>query len=143
MKNLWPTEFAVDDELLPVTPIMEQAELLAKHTGNLVKAEVLPVRSESSEFVFDFDLVVKVLDYRFTLFSLEYGVEGYPATLIPYSKIAKELGIKASYHGARMAPVIVANDKNSLLRSLSAILGSETTRTVLQTLVAQAQKFKR
>ena len=143
MSDLWPSDIAAGDDLLPVTPVMEQAELLAKHTANLVKAEVKPVASEDNTFAFDFDLVVKVLEYRFTLFSLEYGVEGFPAVLIPYSKIASELGIKPKPHGMRYIPLVEAKDKMELLKHLEAILRSGTTRSILQTLVAQAQKFKR
>lgn len=143
MNDLWPKGLLGDEAELPVTPIIEQAKLLETHTWDLVKAEVLPVDSATETFRFDFDLVVNVLDYRFTLFTIEYGAAGYPAKLILHSKIAKELGISArNIDSVRQifVPAIDVQDKDELVQQLAAILGSQATKQILETLVAQAKQ---
>ncbi|MCH8046697.1 MAG: hypothetical protein IID44_23590 [Planctomycetes bacterium] len=146
MRDLWPTDIQVSPEILPVTPLVEQAMLLATHTGNLVKGEVFPVENNSSDgvFHFDFDLVVKLLDYRFTLLHLRYGVEGYPASIFPYSKVCDELGL-VDYRNVfgRHALALDAQDETQLLEALDSVLNSRTTRDILKTLMTQAQQFKR
>ena len=141
--DLWPTEINAADELFPVTLVMEQAELLHNHTANLVKAEVRPIASTNGRFAFDFELVAKTLEYRFSLFRLDYGVERYPAALIPHSKIAQELGLSNVVHRQMFVPAAIANDKDELLKVFGSILRSETTKNILQTLIAQSRKFKR
>ena len=143
MSDLWPKELDDVSDSLPVTPVMEQAELLAKHTGNLVKAEVIPLDADDDVFRFDFDLVVRVLDYRFTLFTFHYGVQGYPVFFVPYSKVASELGLQRIQMEDRFTAATKADNAEELLEDLGGILRSNTTKSILQTLVAQAQKFKR
>ena len=146
MPDLWPDQLDDISDSLPLTPIIEQADLLAKHTGNLVKAELTSVEAEDEEFQFDFDLIVRVLDYRFTLFIATYGVEGYPVCLMPYPKICDELGLAPLDIGesaTRRRRAIKADNEASLLEALGRILGSNTTKNILQTLIAQAKKFKK
>ena len=141
MTDLWATNLDDNGESLPSTPIVEQAKNLAKRTGNLVKAEVVTLQSNDEMLRFDFDLVVDKLDYRFTLFSFEHSVIGYPTRLIPHTKVAKELDCVRLPTSRGYVHAFQADDVSELMGFLSKILGSATTSTIVKTLVAQAKSF--
>lgn len=142
MSDFWPNDLNDVSDTLPVSPILEQAKLLANHTANIVKAEVFPLDTHDGVFQFDFDLVVRILDYRFTLFKFHYGVQGYPVFLIPTEKISSELDLKLMNTELQFTRAFKANNPDQLTRNLAKILGSHTTRTILETLIAQGKKFK-
>jgi hypothetical protein len=84
------------------------------------------------------------LDYRFTLFSLCHRVDGYPVYFLPYMKIAQELELPMINIGRPISQqAIKADDPASVIDALANILGSNTTKNILQTLIAQARTFKR
>ncbi len=142
--NLWPEKLDDIEESFAISSIKEQAELLPRQTGNLVKAELVPLTWRKAEtFEYDFDLIVPALDYRFTLFMVLQSVEGFPVFLIPYSKIRDELKLPPiDVGGQPPRHAIQADDEAGLIEALRRILGSHTTKRILQTLMAQAKEFK-
>jgi hypothetical protein len=122
--DLWGIEIETSAARLPVTILREQASLLAKKTKGLVLADVSTM-TILAELVHRFDLVVPGLDhYRYELFSIAHGVKGYPVRFvgarIPFSERA-------------------AKNEEEFIDKLSAILSSEETKTILETLIAQVQ----
>lgn len=147
-ESMWP-ELSTDTVPSPLSPITEQADLLAQMTNNVVKAELYQTEPSQKgyEFAFDFDLIVDVIDYRFTLFAIYQSVEGYPVMISPIEKIEKDLGWTSSTGNpdviARNNAKKTANSADELNEILGRVLSSRVTKQILETLIAQAKHFKR
>ena len=135
--DLWPDDLAeLEAPDPPVAILREQAGLLGKHTGDVVNGSVATLGMHGDQFRYSFDLWVPMLQYRFTLFVLEYGAEGYPAAIHIERRISTELQLQPSAGG--MSEIIVRSDEE-LTAALKAIFATKRTKGVLSALVGQAR----
>ncbi|MFM9961469.1 MAG: hypothetical protein ACKV2Q_09600 [Planctomycetaceae bacterium] len=136
MTNLWPKLNDLGDSL-PFSIVMRQAEALPSITSNIIRADIIPLKSEGGMFRYEFELFVPALDYRFTLFQFIHEVQGYPVTFVPYEKLAEELGCRYTAYGRGVA----ASNEEEFNQLLGLILGSRTTKGILEVLIAQSRKL--
>lgn len=139
--DLWPDNL-LDPEAFspPIAIVRQQARLLGQRTGNVVMGSVDRLKSEDENFRYSFNLTVPSLSYRFSLFVLEYNVEGFPVHIILDERVARELRIKQRVHGRAVAYVLTAGSENELVGILRLIFAAEKTRSIIRTLVAQAEE---
>ena len=121
MTDFWPEEFGHETVVPPVVMLREQAKALAIKTKGLVIADV-ESKSSKNGFRHEFYLAVPTFeDYRYELFNVFHDVILYPARVEAY-KVGK----------------MTCESPESLERVLKQILSSETTISVVRSLMAQA-----
>ena len=120
-RNLWPVDIGRSDVIAPVSILREQASLLGEQTRNVLTARVVQGESFDDRFNYSFVLVAPALaNYRYYLFSVSHGVIFYPL-VIQFDDESIEV-----------------KDEEALLSSLERIFSAESTRKVINSLLAQS-----
>ena len=120
--DLWPTEFGVTDENMPVAILKEQASLLHEKTGWSLEGKV-STHVEGKSFEHYFYIVAPALDnYHYRLFKVKHEIEPFPLWI---------------YSEALPNPEHEAGTSDEFIQALKAIFASEKTRKLVVTLLAQ------
>jgi len=124
--DLWPNEFGITDENVPVAILREQASLLSEKTGWKLQGKV-STRVEGKNFENYFYIVVPALDdYHYRLFKVKHGIEPYPLW------IDSEVFPQTDYE------VGTADD---FLRVLKTIFTAEQTKKLIGILLKQVDSY--
>lgn len=134
MLDLWSEKLASlhPDENAPVNILRQQAALLGQKTRNLIEAEVVrpEITSLNREFVYDFYLVSRPLNYYFRLFTIGHNIDIYPVLI--------ELdGSVDAWKGDFSEVKLRAYDENKFIEILKDILGAKRTLKIIQTILSQ------
>jgi len=79
-KNLWGDLPVVDDTVTPLRMMREQANILRQATRGVLHASITTTPLSEGRMRHSFYLVAPLLnDYRHLLFSVEHGIDPYPA----------------------------------------------------------------
>ncbi|MDZ7898058.1 MAG: hypothetical protein U5N85_08525 [Arcicella sp.] len=129
--NLWP-DFTIEKVRTPKTVLKEQAALLGERTRNLILGEVVsdkvPLKSGKEVISEELYLVVPSLgNYRYRLVELYHE----PALVYPlFEGLYLSEGMKSNG----------INDENDLTKYLSSVFTNTKTKTIIQSLLAQAME---
>lgn len=83
-KNLWGDLPTVEDVVTPLRMMREQANILRQATRGVLHASITTTPLSDGRMRHSFYLVAPLLnDYRHLLFSVEHGIEPYPAQVMP------------------------------------------------------------
>ncbi len=83
-KNLWGDLPTVEDVATPLRMMREQANILRQATRGVLLASITTTPLSEGRMRHSFYLVAPLLnDYRHLLFSVEHGIEPYPAEVTP------------------------------------------------------------
>jgi hypothetical protein len=134
MKSLWPEEFT-EKEVKPAKEILEeQALLLPKLTGDMVKAGVRQWRdveklltNHQRDFAFSFLIKGKFLkNYSFKVFDFSHEITLYPTTVEFDEQLSNELG---------MAVDIEIETEDQFIELLSKIFASERIKDIIGSII--------
>ncbi len=137
--DLWPQSFEVGVKINPPLAILrEQASLLEKKTGGLVKAIVeksdnevvaaslyrsLGIKATINSISYSFWLLAPAFgNYRYQLFTIEQPLEMYPLRIV----------------GGPLEDMEIASEED-LLEKLKLIFASEKVQRVIGAMIAQSQ----
>ena len=124
--DLWPNEFCVTDENVPVAILREQASLLSEKTGWKLQG-LVSTRVEGKNFENYFHIVAPALDdYHYRLFKVKHGIEPYPLW------IDSEVFPQTDYE------VSTADD---FLQALKTIFSAEPTKKLIGILLKQIDSY--
>jgi len=141
MKNLWPKDLTDRKINTPITILKKQAALLGEQTNNIVEAEIENINTEfwmeESGFSFSFNIVGRVLNYKFNLFRMGHGVNLYPLSINVDEEVFNE--IKTNFSNSDYNNVIIIQSESEFLDSLEKIFSSYKTRRVIQAIFAQSE----
>jgi hypothetical protein len=146
-RDLWPENFQEPDSQAPVSILREQARLLGQKTQNLIEAEV---RSEPL-LVKKTQNLIEAVVHSETLASLLVGTEGFLHTLylvVPALEHYRYRLLRVEHQVEPLYPVTIyaedfrtatasCNTSEDFLDQLGIILGSDRTRRILRSLMAQ------
>ena len=133
--DLWPADLEVEFVLTPEAILRTQAEKLHQKTNNLLDAQLVPFRQQVSrgvlpqtELGYHFEIIAPALGgYRFRLFTVKHAEDRvYPAFVDFTEDAERTVFSQAEFAG-----------------EISRILASSTTRSVLQSLVAQSLESRK
>jgi hypothetical protein len=129
--NLWP-DFTTEKVRTPKTVLKEQAALLGEKTKNLILGEVVtdkvPLESGKEVISEELYLVVPSLgNYRYRLVELYHE----PALVYPL--------FKGWHLSEGMSPEGI-NNEGDLTKYLSNVFSNTKTKTIIQSLLAQAME---
>ena len=136
MVDLWPKDISEISIKSPVAILREQASLLGQKTKGLVTAEVKSVSfntvdyepsliGETDEvFTYGFFISAPSLNYASRLFVIMHGINLYPVTVIPDIDVIAEGDVTAT-------------SEEEFLEILKIFLGSEKTKQIISSLLAQ------
>ena len=133
--DLWPADLGGEEADVPVLLLRSQAALLGAKPNNMVEARVSTQTGESLErrpprpqpvkvpfFRHNFDLVVPALEqYTYRLFWISHGIDSYPVTWTLELNQGK------------------LESREEFVDWLAETLGSERTKKIIRTLLAQAK----
>jgi len=120
--DLWPSDFGVPDENMPVTILRAQASLLYEKTGYKLEGSV-STQVEGEDFEHYFYIVAPALDsYHFRLFRVKHKIDPYPLWI--YSDVLPK-------YEHEVATV------DDFIKALRTIFASEKTKNLIVTLLAQ------
>jgi hypothetical protein len=122
-ESYWGTSFADASRSAPKSILVEQAQILGRLTGNRIVADVTQT-TLSSDFAIYLALHVPAMDYKYNLLTVTHGVEMYPLRLISHANPGGHEQVCASDGEFRVA--------------LKRTLGSEKTKQIIESLMAQA-----
>jgi hypothetical protein len=166
--DLWPDDLVTSDVVTsPIMIVREQAQNLEQHTQGLVTASVDPLRPSETTFRYSFNLHIPSISYKFSLFILESDIDGFPVNLLPDVRlldalrfkpsIAEEIDKAAKLHlegiDALISPSLIPkpfldgtiehiqiSSQKQLTRVLANIFSLNKTKSIIRTLMAQAQE---
>jgi|ERR1017187_2105105 hypothetical protein len=122
--SLWPDDIGKSALVTPVSILKEQASALGTATQQLVKGEV-ETDTRGNQFVHHFNLVVPTLsNYTYELLTVQHSIELYPV----YANSPKISGVTERIE-----------NQDDLKEWLKMVFASEKTRSVVQSLIAQAR----
>ena len=137
-QSFWPDEFGETQIVAPVTLLRQQAAQLGQKTRGMVEAQVgsmtegHPLYDAISKatgrpfFRHSFKIVAPSLDgYTYELFTIRHGIDLYPVQIVP-----------GSFSGAR--PELQTEE--DLLEWLKGVLGSDRTKRIVGSLLAQIRQ---
>ena len=120
--DLWPNDFGVPDENMPVTILRAQASLLYEKTGWKLEGRV-STQADGENFVHNFYIVAPALDdYHFSLFKVRHQIDPYPLSIL------SDILPKYEYDVAT---------PDEFIGALKTIFASEKTKKLIVTLLAQ------
>ena len=123
IEDLWPADFAPEDQTPPVTILRQQAAMLGKKTKNLVEGDVITEATESGSFKHTFYLIAPALDdYRYCLFYIHHELVFYPLHIV-------------DCNGSNT----VCPDEDTFRSALRVRFAAENTLKVISTLIAQSK----
>lgn len=133
IENLWGEIMAKGGSLSAKSILNQQAKYLSDMTRNFLVGEVRIIKAtptnpdfifSSNHSVLKYELLIKAptLGYQFVLLSVQHDLKGYPIILIDELNNQK----------------FELSDENSFKDCLSHILGSDSTKRALQTLLSQS-----
>jgi hypothetical protein len=118
--DFWPADLGGGDPDAPVVLLRTQASLLGQKVKSILEARVSTDAFGGSGFRHTFELVVPAISYSYRLFWIQHGVDPYPVTWT----LESQQGTLAS--------------KEEFTEWLRGTLGSDRTKRIIQTLLAQA-----
>jgi hypothetical protein len=119
--DYWPADIAKSDIITPASLMRTQAALLGEKTNQQITATVQALAQSPSDFVWSFQLISTTLgSYRYELFRVIHPIPIYPATVF--------------WEGH---PNKVVQDQDQFKDALKEILGSDQTKKILHSLLAQ------
>jgi hypothetical protein len=120
--DLWPDFAPATEPNGPLTLLREQADVLARKTKGIVKAEVEKFWISDWQFYVSFDLLSPLLGaYRYKLLEMSYPPSYYP------------LEIKFDGRSIKVA------DEQSFLIELGRVLSSAKTKQIVETIMVHAK----
>lgn len=139
IRDLWPKDLSmISKSNSPSSILMEQAEILAQKTGDLVRAEVItpeiPIHSGFLDYNF-FIVAPRLNHYRYRLFSIWYDLNLYPVFFELDSDIDAE--VRGKKRGE-----LRAKSEQEYIDLLGKILNAEKTRRIIRTLVSLVEEMK-
>jgi hypothetical protein len=133
--DLWPADLNATVPDTPVSVIRAQANVLTERTEKQIVGEVNSIRSANdTNFKYSFDLYVPAIRYRYTLFTLSYGIQGYPVEISPDAAIAKEIASPDLF----FLPLNAASEAE-FVSILEKIFRAETTRRAINSLLGHIE----
>ena len=131
--DLWPSEVDETAVLTPVAILRHQAALLGSRSHNILEAEVVsePSPANNGDVWHGLELIVPALDFfRVRLLTVGHDrMRAYPVSLrlgaTPYGSADKG-----------------ANSQSEFVIQLGVLLGSDSVRSVIHSLLAQANDAK-
>jgi hypothetical protein len=142
MDDLWPDDLVENDDLkrTPVTILKEQASLLGKKTGDIVKATVeksdalyVGKKRVLGEFSYVFLIFSPTFgNYTYRLFAISHDMNIYPVRFLVDESIASEMQIQAE-NGA------IACNEEEFVKILSQILKSQKMRRLVNVILSQSK----
>jgi len=132
--DLWPNFEKLPKFRAPAQILREQAELLGEKTGNVIRAEVLPLKvRDEGRLLFGFSLIAPALNnYRLRVLNLGHEVRRlYPAKLTTMLQPP----VEGRY------PVYELGSESAFVEALKSVLGHETTVHAVQSLWVQSEDF--
>lgn len=126
MGNLWPAEFKEAEIKTPKEIIEEQIKNLPKLTGDMVYAELVPVKLSGCDFAYRFRIRGKFLEsYSFLAFTVSHSLVVYPITMDVDTEICEELGLGLDIE-------IDLDTEEGFLNLFENILKSQRLRKVIE-----------
>jgi hypothetical protein len=127
-ESYWPTDLVDEVPQTPLDIMNLQAAALGKRTGNLVIAKVI-TEPEGDTFYHNFLLVAPTLDYSYSLFFIQHGIDLYPAYVgDSYFSLQREATQNKE----------IANE-DELKTFLKSRLSEERTVRIVRNLLSQAK----
>ena len=141
MPDLWPDDIGAVEVIAPVTILKEQASLLGEKTRNVIRANVREARSAvpmPGFFIYAFYITAPSLDhYRYELFRIRHRIDLYPVEFVLQDDL---LALFPRPEEGR--DFIEASNEGEMIEFLTTIFGSEKTRTVIGSLLAQSEGYE-
>lgn len=139
--NLWPQEMTYSDQETPLSVIVEQASFLATKTEGIVIATVKNNNfSYKENFEYQFFIECKSLNYSYSIFQMNHGIDLYPIRFTIdvdiYGELSKQPSV--SYKTFSQASVYVESEPE-LINLLSDIFKSQKVKKLVQSLQMQAK----
>lgn len=119
--NLWP-KFEISKIRTPKSILEEQASFLGERTKNLIKAEVRPANTNSSDLKFFFRISVPALDYKMNILSITHPVTLYP------------IQVHSNIHNWHKS----VNNEKDFFEVLADILSNEKLKKDIENLLAHS-----
>jgi len=129
-EDLWPADVQTPTVVPPVAILRRQAAILADRTKGLLEGQV-DALTEGEQFRLLFYIVAPSLGYRYKLFEVWHGVEGYPV----YATDDGRRPLLPTF-GRGPAPLKL-NTPDELIAWLRQTLNSEETKRVVGSLLSQ------
>ncbi len=127
--DFWPDLDTARPKVTPLSLMKQQAALLGKHTSNLLEGAVFTSPGEGGTVLHRFIIRVPTLEYRYELFMVSQNmVDLYPVRVVSGPH-------QVPYHDDR--PVL--RTEEDFLQWLKTVLGSDITKRVLGSLLAQIE----
>jgi hypothetical protein len=125
MPDLWPEDLGKSDVTPPIVLLREQAQRLSKKTQGKLEGRVVTSQPDGVHFLHQFLVVVPSLDnYSYALLMVQHSpVQLYPAEILNVP-----------------GGPLIANDEQQYEAYLRAVFASDRTRSVIQSLRAQAEE---
>jgi len=126
-KNLWGDLPAVDDTATPLRMMREQANILRQVTRGVLHASITTTPLSEGRMRHSFYLVAPLLnDYRHLLFSVEHGIDPYPA----------------AFTSAHPSKPLTCKKQKDFENILTSLLQDPSTRKAVAALIANSQGIK-
>lgn len=123
-EDFWPDLSDTGNIPTPVSLMRAQAALLGQKTNQQVTANVQSLGVSPGAFAWSFQLYSSALGpYRYELFRVNHPIQLYPATFIWENH-----------------PLKIVNSETDFKDYLKEIIGSDQTKKLLQSLLAQIAK---
>jgi len=159
MESLWPENLIGSDRdpIPPVTFLKEQGALLGQRTKNLLVGEVRLIDpsffdildpEQDKNFWYQFNLYSSVINYRYELFKICYGVASYyPVEFVLHLALLMQVrkGLEAREVDLREirfhtdGPSIQAVSQEDLNEVLREILNAKLTVSAVRAILEEAQ----
>jgi hypothetical protein len=121
VESLWPTDFGNVNQETPLAILRQQGFALGQVTKNIVVGRVT-TEGSGGRFLHRFHLYCSALSYETELFTVDHGIELYPAQLVAYTG------------GLRVG------SPDELKNELKRLFATEKTRQLIATLMAQSKE---
>lgn len=126
-KNMWGDLPTMEDTVTPLQIMREQANVLKQATRGLLNASITTTPLKLGRMRHSFYLVAPLLnDYRHLLFSVEHGIDSYPAT----------------FSASRMDKPVSCKKQKDFELMLTTLLQDASTRKAVASLIANSQAIK-
>ncbi|MFN0079523.1 MAG: hypothetical protein ACKVY0_23910 [Prosthecobacter sp.] len=126
-KNMWGDLPTMEDTETPLQIMREQANVLKQATRGLLNASITTTPLTLGQMRHSFYLVAPLLnDYRHLLFSVEHGIDPYPAR----------------FSAPRMVKPATCKSHKHFELILTALLQDASTRKAVASLIANSQAVK-
>jgi hypothetical protein len=131
-EDLWPADVETSTIVPPLAILRRQAAALGERTQGLLEGQV-ETFTKGDEFTQVFYVVAPSLDYRYKLFEVRHGVEGYPV----YTTTEGRRPVFPRF-GTGPAPLKL-DTPDEFVDWLKQVLNSDETKRVIGSLLSQVK----